>query len=216
MSDTRVYFIRCRATSAIKIGVASDPQTRLRALQIGSASVLELVGEMPGDERYEALLHEAFAEYRTHGEWFACGERLDALIAALPAMPTVESMRPISRHRSKTPYRPTGLPLIHQPDMVALIDEFYEVIRRGVHEFGIERAAAVIGVKSGALADAIHRRNRRHFQARWLPELLPHFSLKIRRSYMSVALRNGPFCLADGKLVRRDSAETANAQDVIA
>jgi hypothetical protein len=54
-----------------KIGIAGDPEKRLRELQTGSPVLLTLVGAMPGGLALERLLHRRWAAHRIHGEWFA-------------------------------------------------------------------------------------------------------------------------------------------------
>lgn len=65
-----VYFIQA-TNGMVKIGIASDPHGRLRALQTGSPLRLRLLATIPncGPET-EADLHSRFAEHRAHGEWF--------------------------------------------------------------------------------------------------------------------------------------------------
>ena len=70
MGEQRVYFIRNSGTGQIKIGIAVDPNHRIKTLQTGSADRLELLGTMPGGRELESELHDRFAETRVGGEWF--------------------------------------------------------------------------------------------------------------------------------------------------
>lgn len=86
-----VYFIHCPATGRVKIGHAKDPAQRLKDLQTGSASVLAILGTVPGAAAEEGRLHQRFADLRQQGEWFAAGDSLKEFLAekgfSLPLMP---------------------------------------------------------------------------------------------------------------------------------
>jgi hypothetical protein len=65
-----VYFIEADS-GLIKIGVATSPSERIRTLRTMSPVGLRLLLELPGlGASGEAELHERFAEFRSHGEWF--------------------------------------------------------------------------------------------------------------------------------------------------
>lgn len=71
-----VYFIGCEYTGPVKVGVASDPESRLASLQIGCPYELKLLGTVLCRDRAEALrlesvLHEEMASINVRGEWFA-------------------------------------------------------------------------------------------------------------------------------------------------
>lgn len=161
MSDTRVYFIKSARSNAVKIGVADNVKTRMRALQNATPDRLILLAEMPGDERYERQLHVLFAEYRIRGEWFRCEGKLAVFIAALPAMPSPEAQRPKARAR-------LAMPAI-DPIVAARVDRDLAIIsaaaeRRDLspEEVAINQAAKsqlarlragairVLGIESGA------------------------------------------------------------------
>ncbi len=59
-----------------KFGFSAEPLKRLRALQTGSSSVLELVHTISVDvdsvRLLERTLHKEFANLRVRGEWFRC------------------------------------------------------------------------------------------------------------------------------------------------
>lgn len=54
----------------IKIGVATDIAKRVKSLQLGSATTLELRWSVRGGYPLERHLHAQFDENRTHSEWF--------------------------------------------------------------------------------------------------------------------------------------------------
>ncbi|MFI0709998.1 GIY-YIG nuclease family protein [Streptomyces inhibens] len=55
---------------SIKIGVAKDIAQRVKSLQVGSATRLELRWSARGGYPLERHLHNHFAKLCTHGEWF--------------------------------------------------------------------------------------------------------------------------------------------------
>ena len=65
-----VYFIKDDERDMVKIGHSATPVARLRALQVGSAGRLRLIGVMAAPRLFEATLHQAFREGHRHGEWF--------------------------------------------------------------------------------------------------------------------------------------------------
>jgi Meiotically up-regulated gene 113 len=66
-----IYVILNRTEKALKIGKADCIATRLATLQTASATPLELVGYVDGDEFRERQIHRALHADRTNGEWFA-------------------------------------------------------------------------------------------------------------------------------------------------
>ena len=71
-----VYFVKSKDQNAIKIGMAKDIVKRVKTLQIGSSSVLHIIGYIPcykGKKEAEVLeraLHQKYDEFNLHGEWF--------------------------------------------------------------------------------------------------------------------------------------------------
>jgi len=55
-----------------KIGISSDPESRLKTLQTGSPKDLKLSFSfpVPDDKELEGYLHERFEDRRLNGEWF--------------------------------------------------------------------------------------------------------------------------------------------------
>ncbi len=66
----KVYFIGTER-GAVKIGIARDPTTRLRALQTGHHEPLKLLATCNGGRPLEREYHLRFAESHLHGEWFS-------------------------------------------------------------------------------------------------------------------------------------------------
>mgnify|MGYP000564849394 FL=1 len=63
--------------SKVKIGYTSgSPRERMRTLQTGSPSRLELVASFDGGESLEKAFHKAFSPLRLHGEWFLVRDKL--------------------------------------------------------------------------------------------------------------------------------------------
>lgn len=72
-----VYFIRAGDDGPVKIGVAQDPDRRLREMQIGSPVLLTIIRVTEGHHDTEKWLHRHFAAQRQRGEWFTyCDEML--------------------------------------------------------------------------------------------------------------------------------------------
>jgi hypothetical protein len=68
-----LYFIQCKATRLIKIGITQGSlEARLRAILSMSPMPLEFdrLGVMRGWRATERKLHGRFAHLRHHGEWF--------------------------------------------------------------------------------------------------------------------------------------------------
>jgi Meiotically up-regulated gene 113 len=65
------YFIQHEEGGPIKIGMSSDPEERLRGININSHDPrYKLLGVMPGGRTQEKNLHIQFRHIRVHGEWF--------------------------------------------------------------------------------------------------------------------------------------------------
>lgn len=81
-----VYFIQQGDDGPVKIGVATDPQERLGALQIGNPDPLYLRQAVPGSFPLEYELHSRFGEWHVRGEWFGGGETSVAILAFAAGM----------------------------------------------------------------------------------------------------------------------------------
>ena len=65
-----LYFIQQGAGGEVKIGIADDPERRMKELQTGNPKQLLLLGKFDGARLSERLLHRRFGLLRSHGEWF--------------------------------------------------------------------------------------------------------------------------------------------------
>lgn len=72
LPDMFVYIAREVDTGNVKIGISKDPAERVKKLQIGNSSKIELIATKPASNRFtdERMAHMENAEYRIHGEWF--------------------------------------------------------------------------------------------------------------------------------------------------
>lgn len=67
----RVYFLATRDRTLVKIGKTRSPNTTRLAKLTGQSPVpVDLIAEIDGYTRVEKRIHDQFAAYRQHGEWF--------------------------------------------------------------------------------------------------------------------------------------------------
>ena len=73
LPDMYVYAIREVDTRKVKLGISRDPERRLKCLQTGNSSRLELVAYRKAHHRFadEAALHKEADSHRLRGEWFS-------------------------------------------------------------------------------------------------------------------------------------------------
>jgi hypothetical protein len=78
----KVYFIGTenREGRHVKIGMAYEPEKRLKTLQIGHSAQLRVLAWFRGDRDAEARLHAKFYRTRIQGEWFRITPALKRLI----------------------------------------------------------------------------------------------------------------------------------------
>jgi hypothetical protein len=76
-----LYFIRCG--DAVKIGVSSDPETRMQALSTGAPGKLYLLAKFPNSGNLENQCHKKLSHLRISGEWFRYTYEIDQLIRGL-------------------------------------------------------------------------------------------------------------------------------------
>ena len=81
-----VYLIGSALTKPVKIGVAKNAEARLDELRVGSPVPLHLFWKTRGGRALESSLHEYFAPYRIHGEWFDFGDENPAALVATAAV----------------------------------------------------------------------------------------------------------------------------------
>lgn len=81
-----VYLVGSTLTRPVKIGVAKNAEARLDELRVGSPVPLHLIWKARGGRALEASLHQYFAPYRIHGEWFDFGDENPAALVATAAV----------------------------------------------------------------------------------------------------------------------------------
>jgi len=79
---TSVYFVR--VGDFIKIGFASNPQSRILELSNGCPYEFKLLATITGDKTDERKLHRRFESLRHRGEWFRFESPLKEYIQSLP------------------------------------------------------------------------------------------------------------------------------------
>lgn len=70
LGGTRVYVIRAKGLTPVKVGIARNVRHRMAALQTGNPYELEILHAIPGDQALETSLHREMADDRLVGEWF--------------------------------------------------------------------------------------------------------------------------------------------------
>jgi predicted GIY-YIG superfamily endonuclease len=93
-----LYFIQAELTRRIKIGVAKNPEQRLRLHQTGSPDRLKLQIDVRYETSRDAYmmerrLHREYETERATGEWFEETERLLREVAGLQAIKIAQSRR---------------------------------------------------------------------------------------------------------------------------
>lgn len=81
-SPSYVYFVKS-GQGEIKIGIAVHPGQRIKKLQTGNPSTLELLAVIHGGEDLERSLHQRFQHLRLRGEWFSPGADLVDFIRSI-------------------------------------------------------------------------------------------------------------------------------------
>lgn len=76
----RVYFVQEELTGRVKIGWTTDFKQRVTGFRTDCPGPVVLLGTIPGDRAVERRMHDHFADFRRHGEWF---EGSDALLRAI-------------------------------------------------------------------------------------------------------------------------------------
>lgn len=74
-----IYFVG--HDDRIKIGFSTEPEQRIKVLQIANPERLMVHLLMPGSEAAEASLHERFSGHRIAGEWFRLAPEIEQFIA---------------------------------------------------------------------------------------------------------------------------------------
>lgn len=82
-ADGYLYLIVSEGQRAAKIGFASKPTERLRALQTGNPSNLKMEFKIPCEPAVEYHLHRLFADNRIAREWFDDVDKLEEFFCEL-------------------------------------------------------------------------------------------------------------------------------------
>lgn len=79
MDDMYVYAIKDPESGRIKLGISKDPERRVKQLQTGCSSKLELMAYRKAENRYkdEAECHRLNSDIHVRGEWFESNASLD-------------------------------------------------------------------------------------------------------------------------------------------
>jgi len=90
-----VYFVLNRDSRAIKIGMATNVEKRLKSLQTSSPILLEVLktiqlNNIEQAQNFEAILHHKFSHLRMNGEWFKVSEELTTYIRNCPSSYSLE------------------------------------------------------------------------------------------------------------------------------
>ena len=64
----------------LKIGWSSNPERRLKELQVASPHSLKFLKTWPGSMEEEKALHRLLMDHRVHGEWFSRSPLLDRIL----------------------------------------------------------------------------------------------------------------------------------------
>lgn len=83
-----IYLAQALGTSRYKIGKSKNPASRLKDLREQSAHPIELVHQIqcPDMLLAERSLHQRFAKYRVHGEWFELPQEAVNYVCSLEAL----------------------------------------------------------------------------------------------------------------------------------
>lgn len=105
--DTYIYVIAAEEIAHVKIGIAIDPDKRLRQLQTGSPfrlHVARLWGPMPRERAVmlEARAHYILAGCRATGEWFHVRVKLAGYTVWLAALSKPEDLPTYQRQCGET------------------------------------------------------------------------------------------------------------------
>lgn len=110
---SNIYFIRpVGMVGPIKIGCSNSVDDRLEGLAVWSPFKLEVIYTEKGNYALEQKIHQCFADYHSHREWFHPGERLLKAIGRLLSGETIEQAIDLSdvrgsiRNVARKPRRP--------------------------------------------------------------------------------------------------------------
>jgi T5orf172 domain len=110
MPESFVYMLRAEGDTPIKVGVATDVQSRIASLQTGNSRRLELLALLLGSYPLERALHCELSGYCVRGEWFDDGSGLLDFVARIrklseDMMLTYRTEKRIPDFEEYSPYR---------------------------------------------------------------------------------------------------------------
>lgn len=76
-----LYFIKCG--DAVKIGVSSDPESRMKILATGSPGELKLLAIIPNMGNLESSCHRRLSHLHLCGEWYLYNYETETMIKEL-------------------------------------------------------------------------------------------------------------------------------------
>ena len=76
-----LYFAACG--DAVKIGVSSDPQGRIKSLQTGAPGTISILATIPDAGDRECEIHRRLSHLNIQGEWFRHTEEVDTIIGEI-------------------------------------------------------------------------------------------------------------------------------------
>ena len=79
------YLVGSREQGIVKIGVTTRLKHRMSSLRNNSPVPVKLFAVIFGSPDIEQTLHEKFAEYRRHGEWFTLNDEISRFIEEVKA-----------------------------------------------------------------------------------------------------------------------------------
>ena len=94
-SDGRVFVYCIQQDAKVKIGISNNPFRRCANLQVGSATPLLILWQVPALDRFvaksvEGHLHQHFRDSKFIGEWFPVGVATDAHNLAMELVAELE------------------------------------------------------------------------------------------------------------------------------
>ena len=76
-----LYFALCG--DAVKIGVSSDPKSRIEQLQVGAPGKITILAYIPNAGDKENECHKSLDHLHIYGEWYRYTEEVEKLIRSL-------------------------------------------------------------------------------------------------------------------------------------
>jgi T5orf172 domain len=76
-----LYVIGPSEGHVVKIGISAKPKSRMRQLQTGNASRLEILASCRGGKTHESVIHQFLAASHLQGEWFERSPAVEQFIS---------------------------------------------------------------------------------------------------------------------------------------